>query len=103
MKPLKYLLGLVASIALASVSITSPTVKPAIGGPIAGGLDGSILFVNPDGIFAQNNTSFKFDPGLQSLLIQSLDRSSGANAIVIRVIASLRRSIVLAPMIAAER
>lgn len=41
----------------------------AIGGTITGGTTGSVLFVNPTGVIAQDNADFFFDPALNKLQV----------------------------------
>jgi hypothetical protein len=48
-------------IAALAEEITGTGGVPAIGGPITGGTSGSILFVNPNGIIAQDNANLYYD------------------------------------------
>lgn len=43
--------------------------SPTIGGPVVGGTDGSVLFVHPSGIMAQDNANFNFNDTTHQLSI----------------------------------
>lgn len=51
------------------VSSSSGGSSPTIGGPITGGTDGSVLFVHPNGIIAQDNANFNFNDTTHQLTI----------------------------------
>lgn len=51
------------------VSSSSGASNPTIGGPITGGTDGSVLFVHPSGIIAQDNANFNFNDTTHALTI----------------------------------
>lgn len=48
----------------------------SIGGSVSGGTDGSILFVNPAGILAEDNAGFRYDNSNQSLIVGSISAPS---------------------------
>ncbi len=62
------------------ISSTGGGSDPSIGGPIIGGLSGSVLFVNPDGIIAQNNTDFNWDDSLHAFKWGTGNTASGVNS-----------------------
>lgn len=58
---------LVQKVANLPVAAASSGGSASIGGAVSGGTLGSVLFINPDGILAQDNNDFFWDPTLMNL------------------------------------
>ena len=55
---------------------------PVIGGPIALGTQGSVLFVNPEGLFGQDNANFSYSPTDKALTLAGTPPASATKSLL---------------------